>query len=43
MTYRWKNNPRRAELYGRPCLPVCFGAMNSVLIEMTDTGERIGA
>lgn len=37
--YAWKNNSRRAELYGRHCRIVARGTMNSIMIEFAD-GER---
>jgi hypothetical protein len=39
--YRWRNNPRRDELYGRVCRLVCSGTKNTVLLEFVDTGERV--
>jgi hypothetical protein len=39
--YRWRNNPRRGELYGRVCRLVCSGTKNTVLVEFVDTGERV--
>jgi hypothetical protein len=30
--YAWKNNSKRAELFGRTCVIVACGAMNTVLI-----------
>lgn len=41
MTYRWGNNPRRAELVGRPCEVVCRGSKGSALIRFLDTGELV--
>lgn len=41
MTYRWGNNPRRAELKGRECVVVAKGAKGSVLYLFPDTGERV--
>jgi hypothetical protein len=39
--YRWKNNPKRAELNGRACRVIAHGAtMHSVLLEFED-GERV--
>jgi len=40
--FRWKNNPRRKELYGRPCRVLCASGppMRSVLVEFED-GERV--
>lgn len=39
--YGWGNNPRRAELKGRRCRIVTRGRGATVLIEMTDTRERV--
>ena len=41
MTHRycWKNNEKRATLYGRECRVVARGTMNSILIEFAD-GQR---
>jgi hypothetical protein len=30
--YRWRNNPKRATLYGRRCTIVVRGTMNSALV-----------
>jgi hypothetical protein len=38
--YAWRNNPRRAALYGRHCRIVAVGAMGTVLVEFED-GERV--
>jgi hypothetical protein len=38
-TYVWKNNEKRATLYGRRCRVVVRGRMNSILIEFED-GQR---
>lgn len=38
--YKFRNNERRAELYGRECKILAKGKMNSVLIEM-ENGERV--
>lgn len=38
--FAWKNNDKRATLYGRACRVVARGRMNSVLIEFTDNGQR---
>lgn len=41
LTYRWGNNPRRAELKGRRCRILIVGhALNSVLVEF-ENGERV--
>lgn len=37
--YVWKNNEKRAGLYGRRCRVIARGRMNSVLIEFED-GQR---
>jgi hypothetical protein len=39
--YLWGNNPRRAQLRGRQCRILARGRMNTVLIELVDTGERV--
>jgi hypothetical protein len=38
--YAWRNNERRAGLYGRRCRVVATGAMMTVLVEFED-GERV--
>jgi hypothetical protein len=39
--FAWKNNPRRAKLFGRRCRIIEVGStMRSVLIEFED-GERV--
>lgn len=39
--YAWGNNPRRAELKGKPCTIVAHGSrMYSVLVEFED-GQRV--
>jgi hypothetical protein len=38
--YAWRNNARRAELYGRRCRLIAAGRMGTVLVEFADTGER---
>ena len=38
-TYGWKNNERRAAMFGRPCRVVVRGAMGSVMVEFED-GQR---
>lgn len=40
-TYRWGNNPRRAELKGRVCMILAWGRMNTILVQFLDTGERV--
>lgn len=39
--YGWKNNPKRKELFARCCRILKTGKKNTVLIEMTDTGEQV--
>ena len=38
--YPWKNNEKRAAMYGRLFRVVTRGSMNSVLIEFIDNGQR---
>lgn len=38
--FAWKNNPRRAELFGRRCRIVRSGRLGSVLLEF-DNGEQV--
>ena len=38
--YGWRNNSKRATLYGRMCRVVCRGRMNSALVEFADNGQR---
>ncbi len=38
--FRWKNNPRRAELFGRCCRILERGSQNTVLVEF-ENGERV--
>ena len=38
--YGWRNNPKRAALYGRICRMICRGTMNSACVEFTDNGQR---
>jgi hypothetical protein len=39
--YRWKNNPKRKHLVGKPCRVLAHGTtMHSVLVEFED-GERV--
>lgn len=40
-TYAWGNNPRRAQLKGRPCELLAVGKMGTVLVRFLDTGEKI--
>ena len=37
--YAWKNNDKRATLYGRLCRIVARGRMNSIMVEF-ETGQR---
>jgi hypothetical protein len=39
--YCWGNNSRRKQFKGRVCRVLARGAMNSCLLEFTDTGERV--
>jgi hypothetical protein len=38
--YAWRNNERRAALYGRRCRIVATGRMGTVLVEF-ENGERV--
>jgi hypothetical protein len=38
--YCWRNNSKRAELYGRACSILLRGSFNSALIEFSDNGQR---
>jgi hypothetical protein len=38
--YRWRNNPRRAELYGRHCRILARGSMGTVLVQF-ENGELV--
>lgn len=38
--FNWKNNPKRAELYGRECIIIATGKMNSVQVEFIDNRQR---
>jgi hypothetical protein len=38
-TFCWKNNSKRATMYGRVCRVICRGTMNSAMIEFTDNGQ----
>jgi hypothetical protein len=38
--YTWRNNERRAALYGRRCRIVAAGKMGTVLVEF-ENGERV--
>lgn len=37
--YAWRNNPKRATLYGRLCKVLARGRMNSALVEF-ENGQR---
>jgi hypothetical protein len=37
--YAWKNNAKRATLYGRTCRILCRGRMNSARVEFLDNGQ----
>ena len=37
--YRWRNNPKRATLYGRKCRVLARGSLNSALVEF-ENGQR---
>lgn len=41
MKYLWGNNPKRAELKGRECEILAKGKKGSIMIKMTDTGEKV--
>lgn len=42
MTFRWGNNPRRAELKGRECeIVACSSRMGSVLVRFLDSDELV--
>jgi hypothetical protein len=38
--YVWKNNDKRAGLYGRECIIEASGKKNSVLIRFIDDGQQ---
>ena len=38
--YVWKNNEKRATLYGRHCIMLRRMARNSALVRFTDNGQR---
>ena len=40
-TYRWKNNPKRLELYGKPCRILARGRMNSALVEFAAGNKEV--
>lgn len=37
--YAWRNNEKRATLYGRRCVVICRGKMNSAMVEF-ENGQR---
>jgi len=37
--YYWKNNPKRASMFGRGCVVLSRGRMNSALVEFA-SGQR---
>jgi hypothetical protein len=39
--YSWGNSPRRRELKDRRCVVLARGRMATVLVEFSDTGERV--
>ena len=38
--FSWRNNPKRAELFGRVCRILCRGTLNSRMVEFIDSGQR---
>lgn len=38
--YRWKNNPKRARLFGRQCVVLARGKLNSCAVMFLDNGQR---
>ncbi len=38
--YYWSNSPTRAKMKGRICRVLASGAMNTVMIQFLDNGER---
>ena len=38
--YAWKNNSKRAELYGRPLKILARGKKGSIMVEFTDNGQQ---
>lgn len=38
--YRWRNNPKRAMLFGRTCRVLKRLSMNSVIVQFIDNGQR---
>lgn len=39
--FAWKNNPKRAELFGKRCRIVASGSKGSVMVEFEDGTEEI--
>ena len=39
--YRWKNNEKRKGLYGRECVVLVRGLMNSVLVEFENGDKEV--
>ena len=37
--YRWRNNSKRAEMYGRRCRVLARLALNSTAVRFEDTGQ----
>ena len=37
--YSWKNNPKRQTMYGRICIVLVRGIMNSALIKFIDNNQ----
>jgi hypothetical protein len=38
--YAWRNNSKRAKMYGRQCIVLHRLSMNSVIIQFIDNGQR---
>ncbi len=38
--FAWGNSPTRAKMKGRICRVLASGAMNTIMIEFLDNGER---
>ena len=38
--FPWRNNEKRATLYGRRFVVLARGALNSVMVRFLDNGER---
>lgn len=39
--YRFKNNEKRAQMYGRLCRVIARGKMNSVLVEFANGAREV--